>query len=197
MTGGCIYVLYVSVNPPLEKDSLSDLLSSLSESAIPERFQKLSLAKTTVFLPLTMSTISNEIVHRKVEDPDLTAWITKEIKFAVKLSVNDDGTCPAAHLSFVNLLRFYSMWLRGDFTSYAGKLIVVTKTDAYAMDFRETEMGEREAQRDVGLIFHDEHPALMPAKGFWQSEWLITETSLRKSIPILTTLYPYLWGMKT
>ena len=62
---GWLYLLYVAVNPPQEKDSLSDVLSSLSDSAIiPERFQKLSLAKTTAVPRATHESSTHSIEYR-------------------------------------------------------------------------------------------------------------------------------------
>jgi len=62
-------------------------------------------------------------------------------------------------------------------------MIIVTRSAVFATDYVLSSQGESQVMQEVGLIFHEAHPAVVPAQGFWTSSWLTY-----KNLP--TTEYP-------
>ena len=113
------------------------------------------------------------MLHQTTNNPELKSWVAGKIRAAVK-EYRDMNRQEEIFLrtSSYNMVRYYAMFLRADFVDQVRKLIIVTRNEVFATDYDATDGGERQASKEIGLVFHDLHPAVVPAQGFWTSIWL-------------------------
>ena len=180
---GFLYVKYLSMNPS-QKKYLSDSLSRYSDiPVIPDKYKRLHLVpllsdltniKETIKLEVPFELkLSSKMLHQTTNNPELKSWVAGKIRAAVK-EYRDMNRQEEIFLrtSCYNMVRYYAMFLRGDFVDQVGKLIIVTRNKVFATEYNATDEGERQASMEIGLVFHDLHPAVVPAQGFWTSIWL-------------------------
>ena len=132
---GFLYVKYLSMNP-FQKKHLSDSLSRYSNiPVIPDKYKRLHLVpllsdltyiKETIKLEVPFELkLSSKILHQTTNNPELKSWVAGKIRAAVK-EYRDINRQEEIFLwtSCYNMVRYYAMFLRGDFVDQVAKLIL-------------------------------------------------------------------------
>ena len=180
-----LYLPYVSETPsPSVERDLSDSFSTSSDVPMREQFTRLDivplLSKSddiksplqTIELPLKVHLLSPQILHQEERNDEQIKWVAERINAAASRCQKTDRNNKFLFTSTFNMVRFYTMLLNGDFVHQQGKMIIVTKSAVFATDYVLSSHGESRVMQDIGLIFHEAHPAVVPAQGFWRSSWL-------------------------
>ena len=152
---------------------------------VPQQYQKIQVPRTSVRTPfqITVSDITEDLLHQREPKPRLQQMIICQIKAAVREFEHSDHTSQALDTSSSNLIRYYRLWLAGTFIPYSNKLIIVTKDAVYATEYKETELGELSSIMEISRLFREEHAAVMPSQGYFTSEWVINEQQMTEDFP--------------
>jgi hypothetical protein len=150
----------------MERYTRLDMVSLLSNSA------DIKSLPQSIEIPLQTHLLSPQILHQEKRNDEQIKWVAERIKAAARRCRKIDRNNEFLFTSSFNMVRFYTMLLNGAFVHLQGKMIIVTKSAVFATDYILSSQGESRVMQEIGLIFHEAYPAVVPAQGFWKSSWL-------------------------